>query len=96
MEGRATPSASPKKARAINKANVEWLAAQGVIRVAKDHKATPQPITFFPPCLSTNAPPITDENMYPHRNDDWYIRLFCVFMLATNKAQHCIAQTMQR
>ena len=70
MEGRATPSANPKKARTAKRLAVEWFAAQGVSRVAKDHNATPQAITLFPPYLSTKAPPITDENMYPHRNDD--------------------------
>lgn len=71
MDGRATPSASPKKVRTAKRLAVEWLAAHGVRRVAKDHKTTPQAITLFPPYLSTNAPPITDENMYPHRNDDF-------------------------
>ena len=71
MEGRATPSARPKKARTAKRLVVEWFAAHGVRTVAKDHKATPQAITLFPPYLSTKAPPITDENMYPHRNDDY-------------------------
>lgn len=70
MAGIATPSASPKKARTARRLAVEWVAAQGVRSVDKDHKATPQASTFFPPYLSTRAPPITDENMYPHRNDD--------------------------
>lgn len=70
MEGRATPSASPKKARTAKRLVVEWLAAHGVRRVAKDHNPTPHASTFFPPYLSTKAPPITDENMYPHRKDD--------------------------
>lgn len=70
MEGRATPSASPKKARTAKRLVVELLAAQGVRRVAKDHRATPHAITRFPPYLSTKAPPITDEKIYPHRNDD--------------------------
>lgn len=71
MEGRATPSANPKNARTAKRETVEWLAAQGVRRVAKDHKATPAAITLFPPYLSTNAPPTNDENMYPQRNDDF-------------------------
>jgi hypothetical protein len=71
MEGIATPSANPKKARTAKRLAVEWLAAQGVRRVAKDHKATPVAITLFPPYLSTKAPPTTDENMYPHRKDDF-------------------------
>lgn len=71
MEGRATPSANPKNVRTAKRLVVEWLAAHGVRRVAKDHKATPHAITLFPPYLSTKAPPITDENMYPHRNDDF-------------------------
>lgn len=71
MEGRATPSARPKKARTAKRATVEWLAAQGVISVAKDHNATPHANTLLPPYLSTKAPPITEENMYPHRNDDF-------------------------
>ena len=71
MAGRATPSASPKKARTASRLRVEWEAAHGVMRVAKDHKATPHAITFFPPYLSTKTPPITDENTYPHRNDDF-------------------------
>lgn len=71
IEGMATPSASPKKARTAKRLAMEWLAANGVKRVAKDHKATPQAITLFPPYLSTNAPPITDERMYPHRKDDF-------------------------
>uniref|UniRef100_A0A2P2IXD2 Uncharacterized protein n=1 Tax=Rhizophora mucronata TaxID=61149 RepID=A0A2P2IXD2_RHIMU len=70
MEGKATPSASPKKARTANRLAVEWLAAHGVRRVAKDHNATPHAITFLPPYLSTKAPPMTDEKMYPHRKDD--------------------------
>jgi hypothetical protein len=70
IDGRATPSASPKKARIANKAIVEWFAAKGVRRVAKDHNNTPQANTLFPPYLSTKAPPITEENIYPHRNDD--------------------------
>lgn len=70
MQGMATPSASPKKARTAKRLAVEWLAAHGVRRVAKDQKATPHAITLFPPYLSANAPPITEENMYPHRNDD--------------------------
>lgn len=70
MDGRATPSASPKKARTANKPMVEWLAAKGVRRVAKDHKRTPHAITLFPPYLSTKPPPTTEENMYPHRKDD--------------------------
>lgn len=49
MEGIATPSARPKKARTHNKATVECAAAQGVSRVAKDHNATPQANTLFPP-----------------------------------------------
>lgn len=71
MEGRVTPSASPKNARAANSAIVEWLAAQGVSRVAIDHKVTPHAITVLPPYLSTRAPPISDENMYPHKKDDF-------------------------
>lgn len=63
MEGIATPSARPKKARTHNKAKVECAAAQGVSRVAKDHNATPQANTLFPPYRSTDAPPITDEKM---------------------------------
>lgn len=63
MDGRATPSASPKKARTTNNPIVEWLAAKGVSRVARDQKNTPQAITLFPPYLSTRAPPITEENM---------------------------------
>lgn len=70
IEGMATPSARPKKARTANRLTVEWLAAHGVRSVAKDQKATPHAITLFPPYLSTNTPPITEENMYPHRNDD--------------------------
>lgn len=70
MDGIATPSASPKKARTARRLAVEWLAAHGVRSVDKDHRATPQANTLFPPYLSTKAPPITDENMYPHRNDD--------------------------
>lgn len=70
MEGRATPSARPKKARIAKRLVVEWFAAHGVRNVAKDHKATPHAITLFPPYLSTKAPPMTDENMYPQRNDD--------------------------
>jgi hypothetical protein len=71
MEGKATPSASPKNARTARRATVEWLAAHGVSRVARDHKATPHAITLFPPYLSTRAPPMTDENMYHHRKDDF-------------------------
>lgn len=71
IEGIATPSARPKKARMTKRLIVEWFAAHGVRRVAKDHNATPQAITRFPPYLSTKAPPITDEKMYPHRNDDY-------------------------
>lgn len=70
IAGRATPSASPKKARTANRLRVEWEAAHGVRSVAKDHKATPHAKTFFPPYLSTKIPPITDDNTYPHRNDD--------------------------
>ena len=70
MDGIVTPSASPKKARTANRLIVEWLAAKGVRRVAKDHKNTPQASTLFPPYLSTKAPPITEDNMYPHRKDD--------------------------
>lgn len=72
IEGIATPSARPKKARTAKRPIVEWFAAHGVISVAKDHKNTPQPITRFPPYLSTNAPPITDEKMYPHKKDDYH------------------------
>lgn len=71
MEGKATPWASPKMARIVKSVVVEWLAAQGVRSVAKDHIPTPHAKTFFPPYLSTNLPPITDENMYPQRNDDF-------------------------
>lgn len=71
IDGIATPSASPKKARTAKRLVVEWLAANGVRRVASDQRATPHAITRFPPYLSTNAPPTTDENMYPHRNDDF-------------------------
>lgn len=71
MEGKVTPSASPKKARTAKSPAVEWLAAHGVRRVANDHRPTPHASTRFPPYLSTKAPPITDENMYPHRNDDF-------------------------
>lgn len=63
MAGRATPSDSPKKARTANNAIVEWLAAKGVKRVAKDHNNTPHASTLFPPYLSIKAPPITEENM---------------------------------
>lgn len=81
IEGKATPSASPNEARMAKRLTVEWLAAHGVKRVATDHKPTPHAITFFPPYLSTNAPPITDEKMYPHRKDDlkkW--RLICQYI----------------
>ena len=71
MEGRATPSARPKKARTAKRAMMEWLAAQGVKSVAKDHKATPHANTLLPPYLSTKAPPITEENMYPQRKEDF-------------------------
>ncbi|CAN6576193.1 unnamed protein product [Malus baccata var. baccata] len=71
MDGRATPSVSPKKARTAKRLVVEWLAAHGVRRVAKDHMAKPHAITVFPPYLSTKAPPITDDTVYPHRKDDW-------------------------
>lgn len=70
IEGKATPSARPKRARATKSMLVEWSAAHGVNNVAKDHKATPQAITLFPPYLSANAPPKIDDNVYPHRNDD--------------------------
>jgi len=63
MDGKATPSANPKKDRMANKLTVEWFAARGVRRVAKDHKNTPQANTLFPPYLCTKAPPITEENM---------------------------------
>lgn len=81
MDGKATPSASPKKARTAKRLVVEWLAANGVRRVARDQRATPQAITRFPPYLSTNAPPTTDENMYPHRNDDFNKTTFTDFSL---------------
>ncbi|GMH23045.1 hypothetical protein Nepgr_024888 [Nepenthes gracilis] len=63
MEGRAKPSASPKKARAAKRLVVEWFAVHGVVRVAKDHNTTPHAITLFPPYLSTKAPPITEEKI---------------------------------
>ena len=72
IDGKATPSANPKKARMTKRLVVEWFAAHGVSRVAKDHNAAPQEITFLPPYLSTKAPPITDEKMYPQRNDDYW------------------------
>lgn len=66
----ATPSARPKRERTARSIAVEWSAAHGVSRVARDHKATPHAKTRFPPYLSAKAPPSIDENMYPHRNDD--------------------------
>lgn len=75
MAGRATPSASPKKARAAKRARVEWLAAQGVRSVDKDHNTTPHASTLLPPYLSTKTPPTTEENMYPHKNDDCNISI---------------------
>lgn len=71
MAGRATPSANPKKARMAKRLVVEWLAAQGVSRVANDHNATPVAKTLFPPYLSIKAPPTTDESRYPHKKDDF-------------------------
>lgn len=71
MEGIATPSARPKMVRTARRVRVEWAAAHGVRRVAKDHRPTPHAITFFPPYLSTKTPPATEENMYPHRNEDF-------------------------
>lgn len=85
MEGKATPSASPKKARTAKRLVVEWLAANGVRRVARDQRATPQAITLFPPYLSTNAPPTKDENMYPHKNDDFNKTTFTNFSLKCPK-----------
>lgn len=70
MAGRATPSASPKKARMAKRANVELLAAHGVRSVDRDHNNSPHASTLFPPYLSTKAPPITEEKMYPHKKDD--------------------------
>ena len=49
MQGRATPSAMPSKARIARSAHNEVSAAQGVKNVASDHKATPQPMTILPP-----------------------------------------------
>lgn len=71
MEGRATPSASPKKTRTAKRLVVECIAANGVRRVAIDQRAAPIARTFLPPCLSTKAPPITEEHIYPHRKDDY-------------------------
>ncbi|RRT39290.1 hypothetical protein B296_00037227, partial [Ensete ventricosum] len=70
MEGKATPSARPKSARTAKSMAVEWLAAHGVRKVARDQTAAPHAITRFPPYLSARAPPATDEMRYPHRNDD--------------------------
>jgi len=63
MDGNATPAARPNSARTTRRVAAEWPAAHGVRRVKKDHKATPHAITVFPPYLSANAPPITEENM---------------------------------
>lgn len=71
MAGKATPSARPKTARTTKRVAAEWLAAHGVRRVAKDHNATPHAITLVPPNLSAIAPPITEDTMYPHKNDDY-------------------------
>lgn len=70
MEGKATPSARPNRARTARSIAVEWSAAHGVRKVARDQRATPHAITLFPPYLSARAPPATDENKYPHRNED--------------------------
>lgn len=49
MQGRATPSAMPRRARIARRSHREVSAAQGVRKVAKDHKATPQAMTTLPP-----------------------------------------------
>lgn len=61
MEGRATPSARPKRARAARSMAVEWLAAHGVKAVATDQTATPQAMTLLPPYRSASAPPTMEE-----------------------------------
>ena len=49
MQGRATPSAMPSRARIASRAHKEVSAAQGVRKVASDHKATPHAMTTLPP-----------------------------------------------
>lgn len=57
MEGMATPSARPMRARMRSSIPMEWPAAQGVASVASDHKAAPQAITTLPPYRSASRPP---------------------------------------
>lgn len=70
MDGKATPSARPKRMRTVISVILEWLAAHGVIIVASDQKTTPTAITSFPPYLSTKAPPTVEDTRYPHKKDD--------------------------
>lgn len=49
MLGNATPSAIPSRVLMVSSDHKEVSAAQGVRRVAKDHKATPHAITSLPP-----------------------------------------------
>lgn len=49
MQGRATPSATPSKARIVSRAQIEVSAAHGVRKVASDHRATPHAMTTLPP-----------------------------------------------
>lgn len=49
MLGNATPSAIPKRALMASNADRDDSAAQGVRKVAIDHKATPYAMTRLPP-----------------------------------------------